>query len=42
MAAGRANLEHLGVTKSAHLTLPVIGDAKGAQIQVFAPQTLFQ
>lgn len=42
VAAGRANLEHLGVSKSAHLSLPVIGDAKGTQIQVFAPQTLFE
>ena len=42
VAAGRANLEHLGVTNSAHLTLPVIGDAKGAEVQIFAPQTLFQ
>lgn len=42
VAAGRANLEHLGVTDRAHLTLPVIGDAKGARIQIFAPQTLFQ
>jgi len=42
VAAGRANVEHLGVTESAHLTLPVIGDAKGAQVQIFAPQTLFQ
>jgi hypothetical protein len=42
VAAGRANLEHLGVSKSAHLSLPLIGDAKGTQIQVFAPQTLFE
>jgi hypothetical protein len=42
VAAGRANLEHLGVGKTARLTLPLIGDAKGAQVQVFAPQTLFQ
>jgi hypothetical protein len=42
VAAGRANLVHLGVTKSARLRLPLIGDAKGAQVQVFAPQTLFQ
>jgi hypothetical protein len=42
VAAGRTSLEHLGVSKTAHLTLPVIGDAKGTQIQVFAPQTLFQ
>jgi hypothetical protein len=42
VAAGRANLLHLGVTNSAHLTLPVIGDVKGAQVQIFAPQTLFQ
>jgi hypothetical protein len=42
VAAGRANLEHLGVSKTARLRLPLIGDAKGAQIQVFAPQTLFQ
>lgn len=42
VAAGRANLEHLGVSKTAQLTLPLIGDAKGARIQVFAPQTLFQ
>jgi hypothetical protein len=42
VAAGRANLEHLGVSKTARLRLSLIGDAKGAQIQVFAPQTLFQ
>jgi hypothetical protein len=42
VAAGRASLEHLGVSKSAHLTLPLVGDAKVTQIQVFAPQTLFQ
>jgi hypothetical protein len=42
VAAGRASLVHLGVDQSAHLTLPLIGDAKGTQIQVFAPQTLFQ
>jgi hypothetical protein len=42
VAAGRANLEHLGVTNSAHLALPVIGDAKRARVQIFAPQTLFQ
>ncbi|MDX6606206.1 MAG: hypothetical protein QOD14_746 [Solirubrobacterales bacterium] len=43
VAAGRASLEHLGVSQSVHLTLPLIGDtAKGTQIQVFAPQTLFQ
>jgi hypothetical protein len=42
VAAGRADLEHLGVTNSAHLTLPVIGDAKRARVQIFAPQTLFQ
>ena len=42
VAAGRASLEHLGVSKSAHLTLPVTGDAKGTRIHVFAPQTLFE
>ena len=42
VAAGRASLEHLGVSKSAHLTLPVAGDAKGTRIHVFAPQTLFE
>jgi hypothetical protein len=42
VAAGRASLEHLGVSRSARLTLPLFGDAKGTQIQVFAPQTLFQ
>jgi hypothetical protein len=42
VAAGRASIEHLGVSKSLHLTLPLVGDAKGAQVQVFAPQTLFQ
>jgi hypothetical protein len=42
VAAGRANLEHLGVDQSTHLTLPLIGDPKGAQVQIFAPQTLFQ
>jgi hypothetical protein len=42
VAAGRVNLEHLGVSKTAQLKLPLIGDPKGAQVQVFAPQTLFQ
>jgi hypothetical protein len=42
VAAGRASIEHLGVSKSLHLTLPLVGDAKGAHVQVFAPQTLFQ
>jgi len=42
VAAGRANVVHLGVTESARLSLPLIGDAKGAQVEVFAPQTLFQ
>jgi hypothetical protein len=42
VAAGRANLEHLGVDQSVHLSLPLVGDAKGTRIQVFAPQTLFE
>ncbi len=42
VAAGRANLEHLGVSQKARLSLPVIGDAKGAHVQIFVPQTLFQ
>ena len=42
VAAGRANLEHLGVSQTEQVTLPLIGDAKGAQIEVFAPQTLFE
>jgi hypothetical protein len=42
VAAGRASLEHLGVSKTARLRLPLIGDAKGAQVHVYAPQTLFQ
>jgi hypothetical protein len=42
VAAGRANLEHLGVSKTARFTLPLVGDAKGAHVQIFAPQTLFQ
>jgi hypothetical protein len=42
VAAGRASLEHLGVSKTTHLSLPLVGDAKGTEIQVFAPQTLFQ
>jgi hypothetical protein len=42
VAAGRASLEHLGVSNTAHLTLSLSGDAKGSRIQVFAPQTLFQ
>jgi hypothetical protein len=42
VAAGRISLEHLGVSKSAHVSLPLIGDAKGGQLQIFAPQTLFQ
>jgi hypothetical protein len=42
VAAGRASLEHLGVSQSARLSLPLVGEAKGTRIQVFAPQTLFQ
>jgi hypothetical protein len=42
VAAGRASVEHLGVSKSAHLTLPLVGDAKGSQLLLFAPQTLFE
>jgi hypothetical protein len=42
VAAGRANLEHLGVSETARLTLSLVGDPTGAQVQVFAPQTLFQ
>lgn len=42
VAAGRASLVHLGVSKSAHLSLPLVGDARGTRIEVFAPQTLFQ
>jgi len=42
VAAGRTTLEHLGVSKSAHLTLSLLGDAKGAHVQVFAPPTLFE
>jgi hypothetical protein len=42
VAAGRAALTHLGVSKSAQLAVPLIGDAKGTRIKVFAPQTLFE
>jgi hypothetical protein len=42
VAAGRASLTHLGVDQKAHLTLPLIGDAKGSQIQIYAPPTLFE
>jgi hypothetical protein len=42
VAAGRTNLEHLGVDQSSNPTVPLIGDAKGAHVHVFAPQTLFQ
>ena len=42
VAAGRASLVHVGVSQSAHVRLPLIGDAKGTRIEVFAPQTLFQ
>jgi hypothetical protein len=42
VAAGRTSLEHLGVEESSRPTVPLIGDAKGARVQVFAPQTLFQ
>jgi hypothetical protein len=42
VAAGRGNLEHLGVSSSARLSLPLVGDAKGAHVQIFVPQTLFQ
>jgi hypothetical protein len=42
VAAGRTSLEHLGVDQSSSPTVPLIGDAKGARVHVFAPQTLFQ
>jgi hypothetical protein len=42
VAAGRASLTHLGVDQSAELTLRLIGDAKGSQIQIYAPPTLFE
>jgi hypothetical protein len=42
VAAGRANLEHLGVDSTVHLSLSLIGDARGTQVQVFAPETLFE
>jgi hypothetical protein len=42
VAAGRVSLAHLGVDSSADLTFPLVGDARGGHVQVFAPQTLFQ
>jgi hypothetical protein len=42
VAAGRTSLVHLGVDSSTKVTLSLIGDARHSQIQVFAPQTLFQ
>jgi hypothetical protein len=42
VAAGRASLTHLGVDQSAELTLRLIGDANGSQIQIYAPPTLFE
>jgi hypothetical protein len=42
VAAGRTNLVHLGVDASSSPIVPLVGDAKGAHVQVFAPQTLFQ
>jgi hypothetical protein len=42
VAAGRVSLEHLGVDQAARLTLPLIGDAKGSEIQIYAPPTLFE
>jgi hypothetical protein len=42
VAAGRTSLAHLGVSKSAHLTLTLVGDAKGADVQIFVPPTLFE
>ena len=37
-----ASLTHLGVDQKAELTLNLIGDAKGSQIQIYAPPTLFE
>ena len=42
VAAGRASLTHLGVNERTELTLNLIGDAKGSQIQIYAPPTLFE
>src|SRR5439155_25317551 len=42
VVAGRTSLEHLGVDQSSRPSVPLIGDAKGARVTVFAPQTLFQ
>jgi hypothetical protein len=42
VAAGRASLLHLGVDQDAHLTVPLVGDAKGSQIHIYAPPTVFQ
>jgi hypothetical protein len=42
VAAGRASLTHLGVDQKAELTLSLIGDAKGSEIQIYAPPTLFE
>jgi hypothetical protein len=42
VAAGRTSLAHLGVSKSAHLTLTLVGDAKGADVRIFVPPTLFE
>ena len=42
MAAGGGSLEHLGAKASGQVKLKLIGDAKGTQIHVFAPQTIFE
>jgi hypothetical protein len=42
VAAGRISLTHLGVDQSSNPTVPLIGDAEGARVRIFAPQTLFQ
>jgi hypothetical protein len=42
VAAGRAALTHLGVSQTARVSLPLVGDAKGSEVQIFAPQTLFE
>jgi hypothetical protein len=42
VAAGRGTVEHLGTGSAAQLTLRLIGDAKGTDVHVYAPPTLFE
>lgn len=42
VAAGRGVLEHISSNASAELTLTLVGDADGSEIQVNAPATFFE